>query len=237
MRINGTSVLHATPDRVWAAITDPTVLAGVIPGCQALNSLGDNHFGLTVSMGVAAIRGTYAGEVRLYDLHEPAALTMRAAGAGSPGTIDTTVGVSLTDLGDGTTRLDYDADAVVGGMAGGVGQRVLTSVAKKTAGLFFSAIDDVLTGKRPAAAPAVAAAHGTGTGTRVGVAGGAVAGAPADAAGPAAASSPQPFGATLATPAQGAAGPGRGPLGFVAVGAAAVAIGVLIGARIARKPA
>ena len=34
-------------------------------------------------------------------------------------------------------------------MIGGVGQRVLSGVAKKTAGEFFQAVDDVLTGKAP----------------------------------------------------------------------------------------
>jgi uncharacterized protein len=230
MKIQGTSVLHATPEKVWAAITDPAVLAGVIPGCQALNPLAENHFGLTVSMGVAAIRGTYAGEVRLYDMAEPTQLTMRAAGSGGPGTIDTTVGVTLQDQGDGTTLLSYDAVATVGGAAGGVGQRVLTSVAKKTAGLFFSAIDDVLTGKKPVGAAAVAAAvphTGAGVAADAGAPAGAGAGAPAAA--PA-------FGATLA-PAGGAASPfgGLGTLGAVLVGAAAALIGVLIGARIARR--
>lgn len=150
MKVTGTSVLHGTPEQVWAAINDPAVLAGVIPGCDRLTELGDGHFGMTVTLGVAAIKGSYSGEVRLYDRTAPAALTMRATGAGGPGTIDTTVAVTLADAGDGTTRLDYDADAVIGGMVGGVGQRVLTGVAKKTAGLFFSAIDDVLTGKKPA---------------------------------------------------------------------------------------
>ena len=35
-------------------------------------------------------------------------------------------------------------------MIGGVGQRVLSGVAKKTAGEFFKAVDDVLTGASPA---------------------------------------------------------------------------------------
>jgi carbon monoxide dehydrogenase subunit G len=249
MKIQGTSVLHATPDKVWVAITDPAVLAGVIPGCQELKPLGENHFGLTVSMGVAAIRGTYAGEVSLYDMTEPTRLTMRAAGSGGPGTIDTTVGVTLTDQGDDTTLLAYDAVATVGGAAGGVGQRVLTSVAKKTAGLFFAAIDDVLTGKKPVGAAAVAAAvphtggHET-AGAGVGAGAGAPAGASAGAAGGVGAGAGAPagaapaFGATLA-PAGGAAagGPfgGLGTLGAVLVGAAAALIGVLIGARIARR--
>ena len=80
---------------------------------------------------------------------------MRANGSGGPGTIDTTVRVDLVVLADGSTRIDYDADAMVGGMVGGVGQRVLSGVAKKTARLFFAAIDDVLVGTRqvPAATP------------------------------------------------------------------------------------
>ena len=41
---------------------------------------------------------------------------------------------------DGTTLLSYDADAIVGGMIGGVGQRLLTGVAKRTAGEFFTAV-------------------------------------------------------------------------------------------------
>jgi carbon monoxide dehydrogenase subunit G len=233
MKITGTTILHASPEKVWAAITDPATLANVIPGCQELKALGDHHFALTVSMGVAAIRGTYAGEVKLYDLTEPTQLTMRAAGSGGPGTVDTTVGVRLTDVGDGTTRLDYDADATVGGPAGGVGQRVLTSVAKKTAGAFFAAIDGIVTGGKPVEV------NGRAAGEQVAEAG--VPAPQADAQGAARsgdASGAPAFGATLA-PAAAASGPlgAVGSLGAVLVGAAAALIGVIIGARIARPRA
>lgn len=239
MKISGTSVLHAAPDAVWAAITDPAVLAGVIPGCQELKPLAENHFALTVSMGVAAIRGTYAGEVKLYDMTVPTQLTMRAAGAGGPGTIDVTVLVNLKDLGDSTTQLSYDADATVGGAAGGVGQRVLTSVAKKTAGMFFSAIDDVITGKKPVGAGAglVGAAAGTAAGADVAAGAGAVAGVASGSGGVGAGAAPA-FGATLAPAASAPAGGpfgGFGLLGAVVLGAAAALIGVLVGARIARR--
>ncbi|TDC90614.1 SRPBCC domain-containing protein, partial [Actinomadura sp. 7K507] len=55
--------------------------------------------------------------------------------------------------GDGSTRIDYDADAVVGGMVGGVGQRMLGSVAKRTAGEFFAAVERDLTAPPAPAAP------------------------------------------------------------------------------------
>jgi carbon monoxide dehydrogenase subunit G len=236
MKVDGSSVLHATPDRVWQAITDPAVLGGVIPGCQQLTPLGDNHFGLTVSMGVAAIKGTYAGEVRLADLDEPHALTMRAAGAGAPGTIDTTVAVRLADLGDGTTRLDYDADAVVGGMVGGVGQRVLTSVARKTAGLFFAAIDDVLTGRQQPRTAVVGAAAGWGGPTGSGGPGEAA----APGGGPAAPGGERAFGATLRASGAGAGTGNPGPLALLAaavLGAVVLGVGVVLGARIGRRRA
>ena len=58
-------------------------------------------------------------------------------------TVDATVQVRLSDA-DGGTRIDYDAEAIVGGMIGGVGQRMLTAVAKKTAAEFFSAVENHL---------------------------------------------------------------------------------------------
>ena len=40
-----------------------------------------------------------------------------------------------------TTRVSYDADAVVGGMVGGVGQRMLTCVSRRMAAEFFGNVE------------------------------------------------------------------------------------------------
>ena len=42
--------------------------------------------------------------------------------------------------------MSYDADAVVGGMIGGVGQRMLTSVSRRMAGEFFGNVDAAIKG-------------------------------------------------------------------------------------------
>ncbi len=153
MKISGESVLHAPVERVWDAVLDPTVLVRTIPGCERLESTGENAYSMTVTAGVAAIRGTYAGSCVLSDLHPHESLVMKLEGSGAPGTIGADVRVGFRDSGDGTTTLAYDADAVVGGMVGGVGQRMLTSVSRRMAGEFFGNIDAVLTGT--AAPPAV----------------------------------------------------------------------------------
>lgn len=151
MKVTGDAVLHAPVERVWSALNDPSILVQTIPGCERLEAAGPDSYKMVVTAGVASIKGTYSGQVALTDQQEPHSFLMIASGAGGPGTVSTEVRVSLADAGDGSTRLSYDADAVVGGVVAGVGQRMLVGVAKKMAGEFFAAVDDVLTGR---AAPA-----------------------------------------------------------------------------------
>ena len=149
MKISGEATLHAPVAKVWDALLDPAVLVRTIPGCERLETTGENAYAMTVTAGVAAIRGTYAGTCELRDLHPHESLVLKAQGAGAPGTIGADVKVRFADQGDGTTALTYDADAIVGGMIGGVGQRMLTSVSKRMAGEFFGNVDQVLIGIAP----------------------------------------------------------------------------------------
>jgi carbon monoxide dehydrogenase subunit G len=157
MQVSGSATLNAPPDQVWTALNDPAVLVRTIPGCQRLEETAPDAYTMTINAGVASIKGVYTGEVRLSDHDAPHSFVLSASGAGGPGTVSAEVLVKLADADNGTTALTYDADATVGGMIGGVGQRMLAGVAKKTAGEFFSAVDDVLTGKE-ASAPDTAAA-------------------------------------------------------------------------------
>ena len=154
MRIAGENTLHAPLSKAWDALLDPAVLVATIPGCERLVATGENSYDMTVTAGVAAIKGTYAGTCVLSDLSEPTSLVMKLDGAGAPGTIGATVNVSFASAGDDATTVTWDADAVVGGMIGGVGQRMLTSVSKRMAGEFFGNVDKALSGGLPAAVPA-----------------------------------------------------------------------------------
>jgi len=149
MKFTGDAVLNAPVETVWQALLDPAVLVSTIPGCERLETTGDNAYAMTVTAGVAAIRGTYSGSCELSQLTPHSSLVMKLDGAGAPGTIGATVGVGFTDQGDGSTRITYDADAIVGGMVGGVGQRMLTSVSRRMAGEFFANVDRVLSGAAP----------------------------------------------------------------------------------------
>jgi uncharacterized protein len=212
MRVSGTATLHAPVERVYAALNDPAVLVRTIPGCERLERVAEDAYKMTVTAGVASVRGTYAGDVRLSRQDPPRGFVLEASGAGAPGTVTADVQVRLAPGEDGTTELTYDADAVVGGMVGGVGQRMLVGVAKRTAGEFFAAVDGVLTGAAPAAEAEPAAGQAA-----------------------AAAAAPAVF---TAPPRPAAAGlPGGELAAGVVLGAAAALLGVLVGGWVARRAA
>ena len=217
MNLDGSAVLSASPEQVWSVITDPAVLARTIPGCETLEQVGDDEYKMNVSVGVGAIRGTYAGEVKLSDKQHPTSYVMHASGAGAPGNARAQVTINLEPADGGKTNLTYSADAVIGGPVAGVGQRMITGVAKRMAGQFFTAIDDELTG---AAVPVPAAAAPTSDASLV------VGGQPAAAG--------RTFAGKAAAPAA-PAGDVQTLLLGAAGGAALTLIGVLVGYRLGRK--
>ena len=88
MKFTGELVPGRRPStQVWAALLDPAVLVAHDPraasGCEAT---GENAYAMTVTAGVAAIKGTYTGEVRP---HRPGPARVADAcelsGAGAPG--------------------------------------------------------------------------------------------------------------------------------------------------------
>ncbi|MEY9858447.1 carbon monoxide dehydrogenase subunit G [Catenulispora sp. GAS73] len=158
MKVSGSSVLNAEVGRVYEALTDPRTLAAAIPGCERLELVAPDVYDMVVTVGVGSIKGTYKGRVELADQSAPRSFTLRASGAGAPGTVSAECRMLLVDEADARTRVEYDADAVIGGVVGGVGQRMLGGVARKLAGQFFTGMDGVLARERGAVAGAVVGA-------------------------------------------------------------------------------
>jgi uncharacterized protein len=167
VKITGSVTVPHPVDAVWEAILDPAVLVRTIPGCSRLETVGENSYAMTVTAGVAAIKGAYDGTAVLSDLEPGKSLLMRLTGAGAPGTIDATVGVTFAEA-DGGTEVAYDADAIVGGMVGGVGQRMLTSVSKRMAAEFFTQVGQAIGGLDTAPPSAGVGGRAEGAGERLG---------------------------------------------------------------------
>jgi len=137
MNITGARAIGAPRTQVWDALLDPALLARALPGCRSLIVTGDGVYDLRIEMGVGAIKGSYSGIVRIEEPDQPRAYTMRIDAQGTAGFVNATARITLDETATGETDLRYDADAAVGGLIAGVGQRMLGGVAKLVIDQFF----------------------------------------------------------------------------------------------------
>src|SRR5919206_3533211 len=144
MKIEGAHEIPAPRQRVWEAFLDPAQLKKAIPGCEKLEALGTDEYKATMKVGVAAVKGTFEGKVRLMDKNPPENYRMAVEGSGGPGFVRGGTAITLSDI-PGGTKVSYSADVQVGGLIAGVGQRMLGGVSKMMADQFFTKMGQLLT--------------------------------------------------------------------------------------------
>ena len=136
MKIIAASHVDAPQPRVFAALIDPDVLRRSIPGCQSLTAAGDDVYEATLKIGVAGLKGTYAGKATIREKNPPDSLTLAFEGKGGPGFVRGAAAIRLSP-DDGGTRVACDADVQVGGLIAAVGSRLVEAAARKLADDFF----------------------------------------------------------------------------------------------------
>jgi carbon monoxide dehydrogenase subunit G len=139
MDISGSYSFDAAPDRVWALLMDPAVLSSCIPGCERFEPDGDDRYRVTLTVGLAAITGTYQGTVVLTDKVPPTSYALVVEGQGRPGFVKGTSAIALRAVG-AATAVDVTASVQTGGAIARIGQRLIGSVAKMMMDRFFECL-------------------------------------------------------------------------------------------------
>ncbi|MCS7235509.1 MAG: carbon monoxide dehydrogenase subunit G [Armatimonadota bacterium] len=139
MRIEGNETLHAPRDRVWALLDDPQALAGCTPGLEELRPVGPDEFEAVLSIGIAAVRGTYKGKLRITERTPPLRYGVQVEGSSAAGFVRATGVLELEDQGV-QTGVRWSGDVQVGG-ALTLGSRMIPGIARMLASQFFQCLD------------------------------------------------------------------------------------------------
>ncbi len=136
MKISGSTVLALPPDRAYAMMQDPEVLARAMPGCESLESIGPNEYRMKMKMALASLSGAFEGKVRITDQQPPSSFKLAVEGTSKIGFMK---GEGLLKLSqaEGGTQVAYDGDVQVGGTMAAVGQRLIDATAKMMIKKFF----------------------------------------------------------------------------------------------------
>ena len=137
--ISGSYTFNAPPDRVWDLLMDTAVLSSCIPGCDRFEPDGENRYNVTLTVGLAAITGTYSGTVVLTDMIPHTSYRLVVEGQGRPGFVKGSSAIALRAHG-ATTEVDVTGTVQTGGPIARVGQRLIGGVAKMMLDRFFSCL-------------------------------------------------------------------------------------------------
>ena len=143
MQLSGSYTFDAPAEKVWTAITDPNALCTCIPGCQSLDTAGDNQYQVSLNISMGPINGRYNAAIGMEDIapHRSFRLTVQANGP--MGFANGYADIKLEEDG-GKTQVLVDADSQVGGAVARVGQRLMGTVAKTTMDRFFNCLQGQL---------------------------------------------------------------------------------------------
>lgn len=157
LELKGEQALPVQQAELWRLLNDPEVLAKIIPGCNTVRVVGEDRYEMGLKLQVGSVSGEYMGSVTVSDKREPAHYVMTIEGQGSIGFMKGSAAFDLEAQGEGKSLLRYAGAAEVGGVVAGVGQRVLSGVAKFLAGRFFKALETHIENGKSEAADTTAA--------------------------------------------------------------------------------
>ncbi len=141
MKLSGSYEFDATPEKVWQTLTDPDALRGCIPGCEKMDSLGNDEYTATVTISMGPIHSKFDAKVTMVDLQPFESYKLVVEGNGPSGFVRGESQIKLTENGNKTT-VDVDSDSSSGGLLARVGQRMIESFARSMMDRFFTCLQD-----------------------------------------------------------------------------------------------
>jgi carbon monoxide dehydrogenase subunit G len=138
--IGGSEAIAASVNDLWIALNDPEVLTRCIPGCKTMTEIAPDSYKVDMQLRVAAVGGSFEGEISLSDKEAQKACNIKVSGAGTLGHGNGTARFDIEPDGEKASKLIYKGSGEIGGLVAGVGQRILSSVSKHLIGRFFVAL-------------------------------------------------------------------------------------------------
>jgi uncharacterized protein len=145
MKVAATREFDVPPEKIFAALIDPTIVQKCIEGCEAMEKTGEDSYDARLKIGVAGLKGSYTGKVRIQEKKSPEAFTLQAEGKGVPGWVKGTARFQILPRGDGC-EVRCESEGQVGGVIAAVGSRLVEAAAKKMLDAFFRKLEQQLHG-------------------------------------------------------------------------------------------
>jgi uncharacterized protein len=136
MKLSATYTFKAAQEKVFAALVDPAILQKCIDGCEKMEKTGEDSYAAHLKIGVAGIKGSYVGKIRITEQNPPESFKLQAEGNGKPGWVKGTAKMQISPKDEGS-EVRCDSEGQIGGLIASVGSRLVEAVGKKMLDEFF----------------------------------------------------------------------------------------------------
>jgi carbon monoxide dehydrogenase subunit G len=145
VKIEGSKEFDASRERVWAIISDPAGMAGLMPGVDDFEVIDDTHWRakVKVPLGLGGIK--MAMEFEQLEERPLEFSSMRGKGKGMGAMLDMTTSFTLSGEGD-HTHMAWEADVSLAGVLASMGQRVLQPMINQQVEGIMAALEKQLEG-------------------------------------------------------------------------------------------
>ena len=147
MRLEGHFEIDQPQSMVWQKITDHSLMAGCIPGCENITKVNDNTYEASIAISVGIIKARFDVAVEVTKEIEPSEVHSRTTGQeGTRSSLLTSDNfLKLSVISANKTRVDYTSEVSVSGRLGkyglGMMQKYTNKIADQFVANFREAID------------------------------------------------------------------------------------------------
>jgi carbon monoxide dehydrogenase subunit G len=148
LQYSGEEKITASPDVVWAFVTDPEKIARSMPEVVEVTVHDPTHVDAVVQVAVGPVRGKFKLKVELQPDPSRRRIDLKISGGGFGSAVDLTAGADVVDAGGATTLLKGSGEAVARGPVAAVGGRVLDAQAQKLIAQAFGNVRQQLSAEK-----------------------------------------------------------------------------------------
>ena len=144
MELNGSHILPASSQKIWAMLMDPDTLAKVTPGISRLELESENVFKAIAEVKIGPVSGKFEGKAEVIDPVAGESFTLKVLQNSKIGNVAADIKMNLKSVSENETELSFEGKADMSGLLARTGNRVMSGVANTLTKQFFKNFEEEL---------------------------------------------------------------------------------------------
>lgn len=129
MQLEGQETFQTTLPKLWKILTDPEVLAQIMPGGAELEATGPDQYQIVSTLKVGLIKLNFEGEMHILDKKKPKHFTLVIRQKNKLGEVDVIIHIKLNKIDKKISEVSYNGTIELLGMMSNASDKMVQPVA------------------------------------------------------------------------------------------------------------